>query len=70
MTKIGVLISGWDQSQGIIDNIKKGKIKGEIQIVISNRKDAYGLERAKRQELKPYISIGKNSIQLKNLIGK
>lgn len=49
MTKIGVLISGGGTNlQGIIDNIKKGKIKGEIQIVISNRKDAYGLERAKK----------------------
>ena len=45
---IGVLISGGGTNlQSIIDNIKNGRIKGEIKIVISNIKEAYGLERAK-----------------------
>lgn len=46
--KIGVLISGSGSNlQSLIDNIENGSIKGEISLVISNRKDAYGLERAK-----------------------
>ena len=46
---IGVLISGGGTNlQSIIDSIEAGKIKGEIKIVISNRKDAYGLIRAEK----------------------
>lgn len=49
MIKIGVLISGSGTNlQAIIDNINEGKIKGKIEVVISNRKDAYGLKRAKK----------------------
>ncbi|MCF6465426.1 phosphoribosylglycinamide formyltransferase [Clostridium sp. Cult2] len=49
MVNIGVLISGSGTNlQAIIDNIKNGKIDGKLQIVISNRKDAYGLIRAKK----------------------
>lgn len=45
--KIGVLISGGGTNlQAIIDNIKAGNINGKIQLVISNRKDAYGLVRS------------------------
>ena len=46
--KIGVLVSGSGTNlQAIIDNINSGNINGKIDIVISNKKDAYGLERAK-----------------------
>lgn len=46
---IGVLISGGGTNlQAIIDSIEAGNIKGEIKIVISNRKDAYGLVRAEK----------------------
>lgn len=49
MVNIGVLISGSGTNlQAIIDNINRGEIKGKIQIVISNRKDAYGLIRAEK----------------------
>lgn len=45
--RIGVLISGGGTNlQAIIDGIKNRDINGEIAIVISNRKDAYGLKRA------------------------
>lgn len=45
--RIGVLISGGGTNlQAIIDGIKDRDINGEIAIVISNRKDAYGLKRA------------------------
>lgn len=46
LLKIGVLISGGGTNlQAIIDNINSGNIKGEISLIISNRKDAYGLIR-------------------------
>lgn len=49
MVNIGVLISGSGTNlQAIIDNINRGEIKGKIQIVISNKKDAYGLIRAEK----------------------
>ena len=49
MVKIGVLISGGGTNlQAIIDSIEEGNIKGEIGLVISNRKDAYGLTRAQK----------------------
>ena len=50
LVKIGVLISGGGTNlQSLIDNIKEEKIKGEIKLVISNRKEAYGLIRAKKE---------------------
>lgn len=49
MINIGVLISGSGTNlQSIVDEIEKGKISGRIRVVISNRKDAYGLIRAKK----------------------
>ncbi len=47
--KLGVLISGGGTNlQAIIDSIGHGELKARIQIVISNRAKAYGLERARR----------------------
>ena len=49
MLNIAVLISGGGTNlQALIDNTKNGDINGEIKIVISNRKDAYGLIRAEK----------------------
>lgn len=46
--KIGVLISGGGTNlQSIIDNINNGNINGEIKLIVSNRKEAYGLTRGK-----------------------
>lgn len=46
--KIGVLISGGGTNlQAIIDAIESGQIDGKIGLIISNRKDAYGLVRGK-----------------------
>lgn len=43
---IGVLISGGGSNlQAIIDNINIGNINGEIKLIVSNNKDAYGLAR-------------------------
>ena len=54
MFRIGVLAStkGTDL-QAIIDEMKAGKMEGiELSVVISNKKDAYALERAKEQGYK------------------
>lgn len=46
--KIGVLVSGSGTNlQSLIDGIKSGEINGEIAVVISDKEDAYGLERAR-----------------------
>ncbi len=49
VVKIAVLVSGRGSNlQAIIDSIEKGYIRNaEINVVISNRADAYSLERAK-----------------------
>lgn len=50
--KIGVLISGSGTNlQSLIDNINNNSIDGEITVVISNKKDAYGLERARQNNI-------------------
>lgn len=44
--KIGVLISGGGTNlQAVIDNTKNENINGEISLIISNKKEAYGLTR-------------------------
>jgi len=48
MLNIGVLISGGGTNlQAIIDETKSGGINGTVKIVISNKKNVYGLERAR-----------------------
>ena len=59
--KIGVLISGSGTNlQSIIDNIENGNINGEITVVISNKKQAYGLERAKQKNIHAVYINSKN----------
>jgi phosphoribosylglycinamide formyltransferase 1 len=49
VTRFGVLISGSGSNlQAILDACAAGGIEGEVAVVISNRGDAYGLERARR----------------------
>lgn len=53
MVKIAVLISGSGTNlQAIIDAVERKEINGEIVLVVSNRKNAYGLERAKNAGIK------------------
>lgn len=53
MVKIGVLISGGGTNlQVIIDNCENKTINGEVKVVISNKAEAYGLERAKNHNIK------------------
>jgi len=68
MKRIAVLISGFGSNlQAIIDAVEEGKLPGvEIGLVISNRSDAYGIERAVRHgipvvtfPLAPYARAGR-----------
>jgi formyltetrahydrofolate-dependent phosphoribosylglycinamide formyltransferase len=66
--RLVVLISGSGTNlQAIIDAVKAKHLKAEIVAVVSNRKAAYGLERAKEAgietlyfPLKPYSDAGKS----------
>jgi phosphoribosylglycinamide formyltransferase-1 len=54
--KLGVLISGTGSNlQAIIDAILRGELKAEIRLVISNRADAQGLERARRHGIETAV---------------
>src|SRR5689334_5731118 len=47
--RLGVLISGRGSNlQALIDAMRDGRLDAEIAVVISNREDAQGLERARR----------------------
>jgi phosphoribosylglycinamide formyltransferase-1 len=53
---LGVLISGTGSNlQAIIDAILHGDLKAEIRLVISNRPDAQGLERARRHGIETMV---------------
>ena len=53
MLNIGVLISGGGTNlQAIIDETKfAGNINGKVKVVISNKENAYGLERARHNNI-------------------
>jgi len=56
LLKIAVLISGSGSNlQAIIDNIESGYLSCSIEAVISDKKDVYGIERAKSKNIKTYI---------------
>lgn len=54
MIKVGVLVSGGGTNlQAIIDAVKSGDItNAKLEVVISNKKDAYALTRAKENGIK------------------
>lgn len=53
MVKIGVLISGGGTNlQAVIDNCENKTINGEVNVVISNKSQAFGLQRAKNHNIK------------------
>lgn len=56
MFKIAVLVSGGGSNlQAIIDSIKDGKLNCKIEMVISDREGAYGLERARINNIPAYL---------------
>lgn len=68
---LAVLISGNGSNlQAIIDAVAAGSLEARIAVVVSNRKAAYGLERARRAQiparyhpLKPYRDAGRGRAQ-------
>jgi len=54
--KIAVMISGGGTNlQALIDKIHNKNVGGEIVLVVSNKEDAYGLTRAKNNDIKNSI---------------
>lgn len=50
--RLGVLVSGSGSNlQSVIDAAESGKLKSQIACVISNKEQAYGLERARKHNL-------------------
>jgi formyltetrahydrofolate-dependent phosphoribosylglycinamide formyltransferase len=66
--RLAVFISGYGSNlQAIIDAIQAGKLNAQIVVVVSNRREAYGLVRAERAgiptlyfPLKPYRDAGRS----------
>ncbi|HTY54730.1 MAG TPA: phosphoribosylglycinamide formyltransferase [Candidatus Binataceae bacterium] len=53
---LGVLISGFGSNlQAIIDAVERGEVAAQIKVVISNRADAFGLERARRHGIEAVV---------------
>ena len=61
--RIAVMVSGTGTNlQALIDAQKSGLIeKGEIVLVISNREDAYALERARKNDIEAFVITRKAS---------
>ena len=63
MLNIGVLISGGGTNlQAIIDETKSGGINGTVKLVISNKENAYGLERARLRKIKAVYETDEDKI--------
>ena len=63
MLKIAVFVSGGGTDlQSIIDACQKGEINVDIRLVISNRKSAYGLERARNAGIRAEWLIDEDKI--------
>ncbi|MGB7604140.1 MAG: phosphoribosylglycinamide formyltransferase [Lutisporaceae bacterium] len=63
--KIAVLISGGGSNlQALIDAVEQGNIKGKIAVVISDKENAYGLQRAKDNNIEA-VAINKKSFDSK-----
>lgn len=67
MKKIAVLISNAGTGtnlQAIIDGVSSGKIKAQVAVVISDKEDALGLKRAKKNNLQIAICHKKEDLLL------
>jgi phosphoribosylglycinamide formyltransferase-1 len=61
MINVGVLISGRGSNlQAIIDASERGEILAKVAVVVSNKPDAYGLERAKKHNVPTAVFEPKN----------
>ena len=63
MLNIAVLISGGGTNlQAIIDECENKNINGRVKVVISNKVDAYGLQRAKKHNIKGVYETDESKI--------
>lgn len=63
MLNIGVLVSGGGTNlQAIIDETEAKRINGKVKVVISNKKEAYGLERARNHDIKAIYETDEDKI--------
>lgn len=63
MLNIAVLISGGGTNlQAIIDETKMGGINGTLKVVISNKENAYGLERARLNDIEAVYETNEDKI--------
>ena len=63
MKNIAVLISGRGTNlQAIIDGCKSGYVNGNIEVVISNKENAYGLDRARSNDIEAIYEKDDNKI--------
>ncbi|MGL5347909.1 MAG: phosphoribosylglycinamide formyltransferase [Peptostreptococcaceae bacterium] len=63
MLNIGVLVSGGGTNlQAIIDESKIGGINGTVKVVISNKENAYGLERARLNDIEAIYEKNEDKI--------
>ena len=63
MLNIGVLVSGGGSNlQAIIDDCENGEIKGNIKVVISNKEDAFGLERARKHNIRAVFEKNEDKV--------
>ncbi len=65
MKRLAVLISNagvGTNLQAIIDGVQSGKINATIAVVISDKEDAYGLQRAKKHNIPIEINSDKESL--------
>ena len=68
MLKIAVMISGGGTDlQSIIDACQAGKINGTIELVISNRQKAYGLQRAQKAGIETAV-VKKNDTLIVSML--
>ena len=64
MLNIGVLVSGGGTNlQAIIDETLAGNINGKVKVVISNKENAYGLERARQNNINTVFETDEDRIR-------
>ena len=70
MRKVGVLVSGRGSNlQAIMDKIADGYLPLEIAVVISDKADAYALERAAKAGIKTVV-VARKECASKDEIGR
>ena len=63
MLNIGVLVSGGGTNlQAIIDETLAGNINGKVKVIISNKENAYALERARQNNINTVFETDEDRI--------